>query len=120
MDDAKLKTTYIKSLITRFHNLGLFHKDEDTPVAWCLQHPFGQLGHLYVTEGHRRHGFASLLAEHMCKLIQDDGAVPQAAVEWRNTPCIKLMAKLGFVERNMHTFFSTCHNSNSANSHSVF
>ena len=109
MNNVELRREYVKSSIARFYSLGVFIENEaDTPIAWCLQHPFGQLGHLYVTEGHRRHGLASLLAEHMCQHIQDDGTVPQAAVEWRNTPCMKLMSKLGFVEWNMHTFFSIC------------
>ena len=106
-DDFQARQDFFKSLIERFHSVGLFtEEDEDTPVAWCMQHPFGQPAHLYVTQEYRRRGFASLLMGHMCKCIQAEGLMPEAAVEWNNNHGRKLMKKLGFVEHEMYKFLS--------------
>ena len=72
-----------------------------------MQYPIGHLAHLYVTEKYRRQGLAQLLVEHMGRRIQDDGLIPEAAVEWQNTQCKGLMKKMGFVEYEEHiNFFS--------------
>ena len=86
-------------------------KDQDTPIAWCMQHPFGQPAHLYIKEEYRRKGFASLVMQHMCKCIQDDGLVPHTGVEWRNTPAKELMKKLGFEEYQKWKVLSISNNS---------
>ena len=86
-------------------------EDDDTPIAWSMQHPFGQPAHLYVTETYRRHGFASLVLERMCKLIQEDGLVPETSVEWCNKPAMALMKKTGFVEHEEHKLMSITNDS---------
>ena len=86
-------------------------EDRDTPIAWCMQHPFGQPTHLYVMKEYRRKGFASLVMQHMCKCIQDDGLVPEAGVEWCNTPAKELMIKLGFEEHQKYKVLSMSNNS---------
>lgn len=99
LDDLQAKQNFFKSLIKAFHSIGLFsQEDPDEPIAWCLQHPNGHPGHLYVTEKYRRRGFASLLMKHMCKYIQEDGLVPEACVEESNDCAQKLMKRIGFVE----------------------
>ena len=112
--NLEARRNHFKSLIKRFHSVGIFTEaDPDTPVAWCMQYPIGHLAHLYVTENYRRQGLASLLVEHMGKHIQDDGLIPEAAVEWQNTQCKELMKKMGFVEYEKHiNFFSICTSSN--------
>ena len=107
-ESLEARRNNFRSLIKRFHSVGIFTEaDPDTPVAWCMQHNFGQLAHLYVTEKYRRQGLAKLLVEHIGKLIQDDGLIPEAAVEWRNTKCKELMKGMGFVEHEKHIkFFS--------------
>ena len=107
-ESLEARRNNFKSLIKRFHSVGIFTEaDQDTPVAWCMQHNFGQLAHLYVTEKYRRQGLAQLLVEHIGKRIQDDGLIPEAVVEWRNTKAKELMKKLGFVEYKKHVkFFS--------------
>ena len=98
-ESLETRRNNFRSLIRRFHSVGVFTEaDQDTPVAWCMQYPFGQLAHLYVTEKYRRQGLAQFLVQHMIKHIQDDGLIPEAAVEWRNTQSKELMKKLGFVE----------------------
>ena len=115
-ENLEARRNNFKSLIKRFHSVGVFTvADQDTPVAWCMQYPFGQLSHLYVTEKYRRQGFASLLIEHICKRIQDDGLIPEAAVEWRNTQCKELMEKNGFVQYEKHIKFISISNSIAGN-----
>ena len=110
-ENLEARRNNFKSLIKRFNSVGVFTvADQDTPVAWCMQYPLGQLSHLYVTEKYRRQGFASLLIEHMCRRIQDDGLIPEAAVEWRNTQCKELMEKMGFVEYEKHIKFISISN----------
>ena len=107
-ESLEARRNHFRTLIKRSHSVGIFtEEDPDTPVAWCMQYGFGQLAHLYVTEKYRRQGLAQLLVEHMGRRIQEDGLIPEAAVEWRNTKCKELMKKLGFVEYNKHMkFFS--------------
>jgi GNAT superfamily N-acetyltransferase len=107
-ESLEARRNSFRSLIKRFHSVGIFTEaDPDTPVAWCMQHNFGQLAHLYVTEKYRRQGLAKLLVEHIGKRIQDDGLIPEANVEWRNTKGKELMKKMGFVEHEKHMkFFS--------------
>ena len=110
--NLEARKNHFKSLIKRFHSVGVFEAaDQDTPVAWCLQHPYGQLGHLYVKEKYRRLGLASLLVGHMCKRIEDDGLIPEAVVEWRNTQCKELMKKMGFVENDKYLTLLSISNS---------
>ena len=118
--NLEARRNHFKSLIKRFHSVGIFTEaDPDTPVAWCMQYPIGHLAHLYVTEKYRRQGLASLLVEHMGKRIQDDGLIPEAAVEWQNTQCKELMRKMGFVEHEKHiNFFSISTNGISSSSSS--
>ena len=55
----------------------------------------------------------------MGKRIQDDGLIPEAAVEWQNTQCKELMRKMGFVEHEKHiNFFSISTNGISSSSSS--
>ncbi len=118
-ESLEARRNNFRCLIKRFHSVGIFTEaDPDTPVAWCMQHNFGQLAHLYVTEKYRRQGLAKLLVEHIGKCIQDDGLIPEAAVEWRNTKAKELMKKLGFVEyKKFMIFFSM---SNKITGKSVF
>ena len=111
-ESLEARRNNFRSLIKKFHRVGIFTEaDPDTPVAWCMQHNFGQLAHLYVTEKYRRQGLAKLLVEHICKCIQDDGLIPEAAVEWRNTKCKELMKNMGFVEYEKHMKFFSMSNS---------
>ena len=110
-ESLEARRNNFRSLIKRFHSVGIFSEaNPDTPVAWCMQHNFGQLAHLYVTEKYRRQGLAQLLVEHIGRLIQDDGLIPEAAVEWRNTKAKELMKKLGFVEHKKQMKFISMSN----------
>ena len=116
-DNLEAKKNHFKSLIKRFHSVGVFRiEDDDTPIAWSLQHPFGQPAHLYVTEKYRRQGFASLVLEHMCKLTQEDGLMPETCVEWCNKTSKEFMKKAGFVEHNKHQQLFSISDNSSANS----
>lgn len=113
-DSVEAKENYFKSLIKKFHSVGVFSvtQDQDTPIAWCLQHPFGQPGHLYVIEKYRKQGFASLVLEHLCKCIQEDGLVPEICCSWSNIAAKGLMKKLGFVEYEKHKILTISNNKN--------
>ena len=98
-DNLPAKTSYFKSLIENYHSVGLFSQDKpDEPIGWCVQYPYGQPGHLFITEEYRRRGFASLLLEHMCKCIRADGLTPQVNIDDYNEGSMKLMQRFGFVE----------------------
>lgn len=76
------KVLYFKHLIINFR---LFCQNNPTsPIAWCLQYPFGQPGHLFVLEKYCQKGFAVLLYLHICKSIQDEGFVPAVSVDVHN------------------------------------
>ena len=93
------KVLYFRYLIRNFHSVGLFAREDlDKPVAWCLQYPFGQPGHLYVLEKYRRKGFASLMYAHICKSIQDEGFIPAISVDEQNHISESLCKKLGFLQ----------------------
>ena len=97
------RIAFFKVLIRNHHSVGIFTEEEpDKPIAWCVQYLFGAAGNLYVMENYRRRGFASLLMEHMCKCIQEDGMVPYVGVSLNNDAGTKLFNKIGFVE------FSKC------------
>lgn len=50
-DDLSIKEKFFKSLIKKYHSVGMFiDKEPDTPIAWCVQYEYGHPGHLYVTE----------------------------------------------------------------------
>ena len=53
--------------------------------------------------------------QHIGKLIQDDGLIPEAAVEWRNTKCKELMKKMGFVEHEKQMIIFSMSNSIAGN-----
>ena len=89
-------------LIENFHSVGLFQKLEsgkisDSPIGWCLQHPEGELAHLFVHEKHRRKGYASIIVQCMCSQIVADREVPTAGVLGDNHGSIAFFLKLGFV-----------------------
>ena len=114
-ENREAKRNHFKSLIKRFHSVGVFSvEDRDTPIAWCMQHPFGQPAHLHVTKNYRRKGFASLVLQHICKRIQDDGLVPEICTEWCNTPAKELMKKVGFEEYQQHKLLSISNNRSAA------
>ena len=101
------KVLFFKGLIKNFHSIGLFTTDKpDQPIAWCLQYSNGQLAHLFVVEEYRRKGFATLIYQHICKVILDDGLLPEAVVDEHNNVGIVLAEKLGFIGFTNHTILS--------------
>ena len=103
IDDLQVKQTFFKVLIKKFHSVGLFtEEDPNTPIAWCVQYPAGQPGHLYVTEPYWRRGFATLIMKHnvMCKCILEDGLIPRVVVQKQIAK--DLMEKMGFVEMDKY------------------
>lgn len=76
--------------------------DSDQPIAWCLQYSNARLGHVYVLEGYRKRGFASLLYQHMSEMIKADGLLPEVVVDEGNNIGINLVEKLGFIRFTKH------------------
>ena len=77
--------------------------NSDQPIAWCLQYSNARLGHVYVLEGYRQRGFASLLYQHMSEKIMADGLLPEVVVDEGNNVGTDLVEKLGFVRSMKHT-----------------
>ena len=107
-DDISAKQAFFKNLIKNFHSVGVFTNEEPTiPIAWCVQYQYGQPGNLYVIDKYRRKGFASLLLEHMCNCIREDGLEPQLCVDDVNDCGKKLMDMLGLVQQGQFRYLKS-------------
>ncbi len=71
--------------------------DSTKPVAWVIQYPYGEIGHAYTLEEHRRKGLNIFLKRKICKEVMARGNLP-AVVSQRDNPVYGQNMALGFIE----------------------
>ena len=72
-------------------------QDHINPVAWVIEYPSGEIGHLYTVEEHRQKGQATVVMREMCKKVIARGDLPLCVTTYDN-PTYGLLKKLGFLE----------------------
>ncbi len=86
---------YIEYLI--MNNLSIGIKDSNgSLVAWCLQHPHGPLGFMFVLEGHRGQGIGSYMLLIMTNKVAKRHGYAMSEVLEGDEMCIKMHEKCGF------------------------
>ena len=86
---------YIEYLI--LHNLSIGIKDSNgSLVAWCLQHPHGPLGFMFVLEGHREQGIGSYMLLIMTNKVAKRHGYAMSEVLEGDEMCIKMHEKCGY------------------------
>ena len=88
----------MEALIKTFETCAVFDDQHSTnPVAWVIEYPSGEIGHLYTVEEHRRKGLATVLVREMCRKVIARGDLPLTVTTYDN-PAYLVLKKLGFME----------------------
>ncbi|XP_004530386.1 uncharacterized protein LOC101459787 [Ceratitis capitata] len=86
----------IKRLIEWNANMGVYTKDSNELVAWCLRLQGGFLGALQVKENFKRRGLGSVVAAATARRIAEQGDDVMALVNEVNLASRGMFDKLGF------------------------
>ena len=70
----------------------------DVPVAWCICHDDGSIGHIYTAESHRRRGLAKEMTYGMVRAALAGGWLPFCHIKKVNEPSLALAEKAGFTK----------------------
>ena len=98
MKSGPEKIAYIKGSLESGHTCAIYTSDDtNTPVAWGMQYPHGEIGHVYTFPEYRCKGLATIVVRELCRSVIADGLTPEVLVEVGN-PVSGLFLKLGFVE----------------------
>jgi len=85
---------YFRQRITDAPSLAFYEGDK--PVAWCICHDDGSIGHIYTAESHRRRGLAKELTYGMVRAVLAGGWLPYCHIRLKNKPSLALAEKAGF------------------------
>ena len=90
---------YLRYLIENCISAGLFlETDSSQPVSWALLSNHGHIMYLHTVEEHRRKDYATITMLYLMHQMLEVNITPVAETGIKNTPTIKLLTKLGFVE----------------------
>ncbi len=70
----------------------------DKPVAWCICHDDGSIGHIYTAKSHRRRGLALEMTYGMIREVLAAGWLPYCHIKLVNEPSLALAEKAGFTK----------------------
>ena len=98
--DVKEKSKYVLSyfdhMMQHCESAAIFRADDPTkPVSWCMQYPYGQIGHGFTHEEYRKKGLASHVSREVSKKIIADGDLLEANTVDANSTILK---KDGFLD----------------------
>lgn len=71
--------------------------DDGRPVAWELQHEYGDIGVLHVEPEYRRNKLGSIVSRTLAKKLTKDGQLVFACVNEDNEPSIAFHENNGYV-----------------------
>ncbi|XP_055375841.1 uncharacterized protein LOC129608383 [Condylostylus longicornis] len=91
----------IKRLIRYNESLGIFRKDNDELIAWCLRLTLGSPGSLQVKDEYKRQGLGILLAKAMSNILMNLGMEIVAPVVEENVASKKMFESLDLQKVDM-------------------
>ena len=86
----------VEAEIEKMPSVGLFLKSNDQLVCWMVSNPPFGMGLLFTLEGHRRRGYAKLVAHFMSKRMAQSGFVPFVTIVQGNSSSFAFFQSLGF------------------------
>ncbi|XP_017067904.2 uncharacterized protein LOC108105704 [Drosophila eugracilis] len=87
---------FIERQIRMCVSVGLYQKDSQELVAWCIRLQGGYLGALQVKDSHKRRGFGSVVTREISYRLAEQGHDVMALVGHLNKPSSGMFSKLGF------------------------
>ena len=81
------KVSYLRELIGNFENRAVFADDNpDTPIAWCIEKPSGELGIAFVAEKYRNKGLFKVVRSGIASATLRNGFYPVYVVKNKDAP----------------------------------
>lgn len=94
-NDWPNKMSYFEGMIRNFSSVAVYSVDDlNTPVAWAMQHPYGEQAHQYTLKEHRRKGLASIVKRRLCEKMITEGILPSYEVDV-DDPNLEAISQLG-------------------------
>ncbi|XP_072157681.1 uncharacterized protein [Bemisia tabaci] len=87
---------HIARFVTHNPSLGVYDIATGELRAWILCNECSEVALLYVTDDHRRKGYAQLLVNALSDQLLRAGIIAQARIRVVNKPSLKLFKTLGF------------------------
>ena len=81
-NDWPTKTSWFEGMIRNFSSVAVYTSDNlSMPVAWAMQHPYGEQAHQYTLKEHRRKGLARVVKQTLCRKMVAEGIQPSYEVD---------------------------------------
>ncbi|XP_033345642.1 uncharacterized protein LOC117231364 [Bombus vosnesenskii] len=96
VENPQLSLKYLSTLVEMNGGIGLYLKEDDSLVSWCMQNDWHGLSIVQTVEEHRGKGYAKIVVNMLSKKFAEQGISTVLFIVKGNTTSENMFKKLGW------------------------